>query len=189
MIKIALTGNIASGKSAVQNILEKKGLKVLDTDIIGHELLDTMPEIAETFKDYDVFEDDRISREKLGRLVFSNPEQKKKLEEIIHPAIRKEIIKFFNKNKSDSLVFVGIPLLFECHMSDMFDKALLIYTDDDVRLQRLLLRNGYSPEYAKQRMLSQMSQDEKLNMCDYVIYNNGTISELEKSVTDFLSEF
>lgn len=189
MLKIAITGNIASGKSAVQNILENRGYKVLDTDQIGHKLLDTMPAIKDAFKDVDVFENGVISRDKLGRLIFSNPEHKKTLEEIIHPAIKEEILKFFCQNKNETLVFVGIPLLFESDMRDIFDKALLIYTDDEVRLQRLLSRNHYSLGYAKQRLQSQMPQDDKINLCDFVIYNNGTISELETSVKDFLSEF
>ena len=189
MLKIAITGNIASGKSAVQNILENMGYKVLDTDKTGHKLLNTMPEIKEAFKDFDVFEDGTISRDKLGRLIFSNPEYKKTLEEIIHPAIKEEILRFFDKNNSETLVFVGIPMLFESDMRDIFDKALLIYTDDDIRLQRLLSRNHFSLGYAKQRMQSQLSQEAKINLCDYVIYNNGTISELKTSVRDFLSKF
>ena len=117
---------------------------------------------------------------------YAKPTQ---LEKIIHPAIKEKISEFFEKNKSESLVFVGIPLLFESDMRNIFDIALLIYTDDEIRLQRLLSRNHYPTDYAKQRMQSQLSQDTKLNLCEYVIYNNGTISELEKSVNDFLLNF
>lgn len=189
MLKIALTGNIASGKSTVQKILENKGFKVLDTDKTAHELLDSLPEIKKAFEDYDICENDKISREKLGRLVFANPELKKTLEGIIHPAVKDKINDFFTNNKNETLIFVGIPLLFESDMCDLFDKALLIYSDDDKRLSRLFSRNQYTLEYAKQRMQSQMSQDLKKNLCDYVIYNNGTLAELEKSVNDFLSNF
>lgn len=188
MLKIAITGNIASGKSSVQKILEAKGYKVLDTDKTAHELLDNMPAIKEAFRNFDIMEDAKISRNKLGKLVFSSPELKTQLEKIIHPAIKEKISEFFEKNKSESLVFVGIPLLFESDMRNIFDKALLIYTDDEIRLQRLLSRNHYPTDYAKQRMQSQLSQDKKLNLCEYVIYNNGTFSELEKSVNDFLSK-
>lgn len=189
MLKIALTGNIASGKSSVQSILEQKGFKVLDTDKIAHELLDKLTEIKKAFKDYDIFQGDKICREKLGKLVFSNTALKNTLESIMHPAIRVEIEKYFEQNKSETLVFVGIPLLFESDMFDMFDKALLIFTDDEIRLQRLLSRNQYSPEYAKKRMQAQISQEDKLPLCDYVIYNNGNFSDLENSVNEFLSKF
>ena len=189
MIRIAITGNIAAGKTAVQKIIEKYGYKVLDTDKAGHELLDQLPEIKQAFKNYDVFSDTgEISREKLGKLVFSDKELKKKLEGIIHPQIRNELIKFFNTNKSEPVIFAGIPLLFESNMRDIFDKVLLIYTDDEIRKKRLLLRNNYTPEYAGIRMKSQIPQEEKKLLSDYIIYNNGTLSDLERSVEKFLTE-
>ena len=189
MIKIAITGNIASGKTEVQKIIEKLNYKVIDTDKIGHDLLDKLPDIKKEFSSYDVFESSgKISREKLGKLVFSNPELKKKLESIIHPEIKNELLKFFEENKSEPVIFAGIPLLFETDMREIFDKALLIYTDDEIRKKRLLLRNNYTPEYAEIRMNSQMPQDEKKLLSDYIIYNNGTLSELENSVTTFLQE-
>ena len=187
MIKIALTGNIASGKSTVQGILEKKGYKVFDTDDAAHILLDTMPEIKEVFKGYDILNSDGlINRGQLGRIVFSAPELKKKLENIMHPAIKNKILEFFEQNKSERAVFVGIPLLFESDMRDIFDKAVLIYTDDFTRKERLILRNNYSPEYAAARMEAQMPQDEKKLLCDDIIFNNGTLSDLEKSVDECL---
>ncbi len=187
MIKIALTGNIASGKSTVQGILEKKGYKVFDTDDAAHILLDTMPEIKEVFKGYDILNSDGlVNRGQLGRIVFSAPELKKKLENIMHPAIKNKILEFFEQNKSERAVFVGIPLLFESDMRDIFDKAVLIYTDDFTRKERLILRNNYSPEYAAARMEAQMPQDEKKLLCDDIIFNNGTLSDLEKSVDECL---
>ena len=104
----------------------------------------------------------------------------------MHPAIKEEIIKFFEQNKSETLVFVGIPLLFESNMSNLFDKSLLIYTNDTLREERLISRNHYSGDYAKLRMKSQMSQDKKLKLCDFVIYNNGTLSDLKSAVNEFL---
>ena len=183
MIKIAICGNIASGKSTVQKFIEAKGFKVLDTDEVTHVLLSVKnSELLEVFKAYDVFENGDFSREKLGKLVFANPDLKKKLEDVLHPQIRQEICKFFEQNKKEKLLFVGIPLLFEANMQDLFDKILFIYTDDDIRLKRLLLRNGYSVEYAKARLNSQMRQEEKAQKSDYVINNNGSIEELNVNI-------
>ncbi len=186
MLKIALTGNIASGKSTVQKLLEEKGYKVLDTDKVAHALLDEIEEVKTAFPN--CVKNGKVSREKLGQQVFGNDILKRQLEEIIHPQIRRKISEFFQKNCDEKFVFVGIPLLFEADMRDLFDKALLIYTDDVTREERLISRNNYSREYAKLRMQSQMSQDMKKDLCDYVIFNNGTISELESSVNRFLSE-
>ena len=179
MIKFALCGNIASGKSTVQRFLEAQGYKVLDTDKVTHNLLTVKnDELFKAFEKFDVFKNREFSREKLGKLVFANNEIKKKLEEILHPQIRGKIEEFFEQNKNEKYLFVGIPLLFEANMADLFDKIIFIYADDDIRLKRLLHRNGYSLEYAKARLNSQMRQEEKVQKSDYVINNNGSIEEL-----------
>ncbi len=183
MIKFALCGNIASGKSTVQKLLENQGYRVLDTDKVAHELLTVSnSELFLEFKKFDVFENGEFSREKLGKLVFTNKEIKQKLENILHPQIREKIKEFFEQNQNEKYLFVGIPLLFEANMTDLFDKIIFIYADDDIRLKRLLLRNGYSVEYAKARLNSQMRQEEKTQKSDYVIYNNGSIEELNVNI-------
>lgn len=183
MIKFALCGNIASGKSTVQKLLENQGYRVLDTDKVAHELLTVNnSELFLEFKKFDVFENGEFSREKLGKLVFTNKEIKQKLENILHPQIRKKIKEFFEQNQNEKYLFVGIPLLFEANMTDLFDKIIFIYADDDIRLKRLLLRNNYSLDYAKARINSQMRQEEKAQKSDYVIYNNGSIEELNVNI-------
>lgn len=183
MIKFALCGNIASGKSTVQKLLENQGYRVLDTDKVAHELLTVNnSELFLEFKKFDVFENGEFSREKLGKLVFTNKEIKQKLENILHPQIREKIKEFFEQNQNEKYLFVGIPLLFEANMTDLFDKIIFIYADDDIRLKRLLLRNGYSVEYAKARLSSQMRQEEKTQKSDYVINNNGSIEELNVNI-------
>ena len=183
MIKFALCGNIASGKSTVQKLLENQGYRVLDTDKVAHELLTVNnSELFLEFKKFDVFENGEFSREKLGKLVFTNKEIKQKLENILHPQIREKIKEFFEQNQNEKYLFVGIPLLFEANMTDLFDKIIFIYADDDIRLKRLLYRNGYSVEYAKARLNSQMRQEEKTQKSDYVINNNGSIEELNVNI-------
>lgn len=189
MIKFALCGNIASGKSTVQKLLENQGYRVLDTDKVAHELLTVNnSELFLEFKKFDVFENGEFSREKLGKLVFTNKEIKQKLENILHPQIREKIKEFFEQNQNEKYLFVGIPLLFEANMTDLFDKIIFIYADDDIRLKRLLLRNGYSVDYAKARLNSQMRQEEKTQKSDYVINNNGSIEELYKNLFKLLEQ-
>lgn len=188
MIKVALAGNIASGKSTVQEILESLGYKVLDTDEVSHKLLTVKNKpLYSAFKDFDVFENGEFSRKKAGDLVFNNTDMKAKLENILYPQIKDEINKFF-ENNDDELLFVGIPLVFEANMTKIFDRIVFIYTDDKIRLKRLIQRNEYTEDYAKLRMSSQISQDEKLEKSDYIIYNNGTKDELRKQVINLLPQ-
>lgn len=187
MTRIAITGNIASGKSTVQKFLENKGYKVLDTDEVSHELLTVKnSELFEAFRDYDVFENGEFSRFKVGQLIFSDETAREKIASIMHPQIAQEIEKFFAANSSEEFLFVGIPLLFESNMQNLFDKIIFVYTDDDIRLERLLRRNNYTVEHAKARIASQMPQEEKLKKSDFVINNNSSIEELTQAVFKLL---
>ncbi len=182
MRKIAITGNIASGKSEVQKTLISLGYKVLDTDVVGHELLHNNTEIKNAFIEYDILEYDDISREKLGKIVFNDKKLLDKLNSIIHPQIKNKIEEFFLENKFEEKVFVAIPLLFEANMQDMFDEIVFVYANDELRLKRLMKRNGFDEDYAKQRLNSQMSQNEKMKKSQIIIRNEGGLEELKQSV-------
>lgn len=178
MLKVAITGNIASGKSVTENVLLEKGYTVLDSDKITHKLLEdeNMTKILTVaFKDYDIFENDRISRVKLGKIVFDNEELRRKLESIMHPLIKDEIELFFNQKEAEGLkmAFVAVPLLFEAKFEHLFDKIILIYAENNNRLSRLMKRNNLSEEDAMKRINSQMSQDEKVKLAHYVINCNS----------------
>ncbi len=190
MIRIAIAGNIASGKSEVQKIIEQYGYDVLDTDTVSHKILENNAQnIKELFPEDDITADNgKISREKLGKIVFQNSDFKQKLENYMHPIIKKNIEEFFIKNSDKELSFVGIPLIFEAGMSNLFDKIIFVYCDDEIREKRLIKRNNYSIEYANQRMTSQMPQGEKVKLSDIIIYNNGSLDELKSSVIGILSE-
>lgn len=187
MISIAIVGNIASGKSTVENVLRKKGYKVFDSDIIAHEVLDDLSEkILEAFKDYDISENGRISRQKLGAIVFNDKNLKEKLENIVHPEIKVRIKKIFEENKLEKYIFVSIPLLFEVGWRNLFDKILFIYTEDKIRLNRLMQRNDFTKDEALARIKSQLPQEEKVKVSDFIINNNHSIDVLQKYIERFI---
>lgn len=193
MLKVAITGNIASGKSTVEELLIEKGFDVLDTDIVAHDLLEleTIKEqLISGFKNYDIIENNEISRKKLGKIVFEDEALRKKLERILHPLIKDEIGRFFHNvenshqktSQKEKIAFVSIPLLFEAKFESLFDKIILVYSDDQIRLERLMKRNNLSLQDAKNRLKSQISQDEKTSLADYVIYNNELLSDLNNEL-------
>lgn len=189
MLKVVITGNIASGKSVFEAFLKEKGYNVLDTDEVAHILLEkenVKNEILKSFESFNIRENGCLSRPKLGKIVFGNEILKKQLEGILHPLIKEEIQKYFQKNRNEKIVFVSVPLLFEAHFEDLFDKSIMVYADDKIRLERLIIRNNFSVEEAKIRMKNQIDQDEKTSMVDYVIYNNESINDLRHKSEELL---
>lgn len=191
MIRIGLTGNIASGKSAAEEYIRTLGYFVCDADKITHQLLEenseVRNEIFEIFEGFDIKDKNgNISREKLGKIIFSSTEYKRKLEKILHKRIFREIEKFFEQHKNEKLVFASIPLLFETNCEYLFDKIIFISCNENIRLERLIKRNGYTTEYALKRIKSQQSEDEKIKKSDFVIKNEenpGNLYEqLKKTV-------
>lgn len=187
MLKFAIVGNIASGKSTVENFLIEKGFKVFDTDKLSHKILEEFSnKIIEEFKEFDILEENKISRKKLGNLVFQNKNLKTKLENIIYPKLKEKLLEIFEENKEEKFIFISIPLLFEVDWQDLFDKILFVETNDDIRLQRLMERNSFTKKEALERISAQIPQENKIKMSDFIICNNGTRKELQNQLESFI---
>ena len=184
MLKIAITGNIAAGKSQVEKILTDNGFLVFDTDKIAHEILNSLKE----FYGYDVFTDGIIDRKKLGDLVFKNQDLMKKLENLIHPKVKERIIELFNEYKNEKFIFISVPLLYEAGFESLFDKVIFVSVDEKTQINRLMARNNLSEEEALIRINSQSSQSEKLQKADFIINNNSTIDDLSLQVKYILEK-
>lgn len=190
MIKIAITGNIAAGKSVVEKFLIDLHYPVIDTDKIVHNLFaesdDLNRELRTAFGNFDICTNHLIDRKKLARIVFSDKKLLAKLENITHPYIIDEVMKFFEKNSDANFAFVSVPLLYEANWVYLFDKVIMIAADNETRLNRLMYRRNLSEEDALKRMNAQISQEEKIKFADFVIYNNTNYVDLSRQINDVL---
>ena len=176
MLKIAITGNIASGKSTVEKIIEDNGYKVYDTDKIAHKILENSEEVKEAFG--------TIDRKEIAKIVFSNPEKLKLLESIIHPKVKEEILKIFDSE--EKLVFISVPQLFETGFNKLFDRIIYVTANENLRKERLIKRNSLTPEEAQKRINAQ-KEAGKLEKSNFVIENNSDFESLKTRVKDILS--
>lgn len=185
MLKVAIVGNIASGKTTVEKIIAGKGFKVYDSDKIAHELLAESEAVKQMFADDDILTNGEIDRKKLGKIVFSDKKKLKLLELILHPKIVTELLKIFQRETG--IVFVSVPQLFEANMEMLFDKKIFVTAKRETRLARLMERNNFSEEYALKRIDAQIPDEQKTNLCDYVIDNNSTMESLNNQIELVLS--
>ena len=184
MLKIAITGNIASGKSQVEKFIRELGYTVYDADKIAHGVLDSIT----YFYGYDVFTDGKIDRKKLGNIVFSDTNLRNKLEKMTHPLIKLKILELFEQNTDKNYVFVSVPLLYEAEFDNIFDLVLIITVNESTQLSRLMARNNLTVQEALLRMHTQMPQKEKIKKADYIINNNSSLDNLKNSVYKFIGE-
>ena len=189
MLKVGLTGGIASGKSTVSKAFARLGAKVLDADEVASEVVlpgkPAWTKLRHTFGSEFFHPDGRLNRSKLRRLVFANPEERSRLNAIVHPEVMREIDFRFEQLTSSAehaVVLVDIPLLIEVGVAHRFDKVVVVYANESVQVMRLMQRDGLSREEARQGLSVQIDLREKARKADFVIDNSGTPGETQVQV-------
>ncbi len=187
MIRIGITGGIASGKSTVVKHISGKGIPVVDADIVAREVLSLYPKILDYLKGRygeRVFRDGELDRKELGRIVFSSDRDRKEYMDIIMPYIRIEIEKRLDMLESEdyAAAILDAPLLFEEGFEKDMDCTILVYAEAQVQLQRLMKRNGITEEEASRMIASQMPVKKKLDLADYVVDNSGDLEETKEEI-------
>src|SRR5699024_4855739 len=177
---LGLTGSIATGKSTVSLMFDDYEIPVIDADKVARQVVvpgeQAYNEIVKEFGEDILREDKMLDRKKLGSIVFADEEKRKKLNNIIHPQIRKKMLHDRDQlvEQGEKCVVLDIPLLFESELTHFVDKVIVVYADPKIQLERLMERDESTEEEAKQRINSQMSIKEKAARADTVINNNGT---------------
>ncbi|AMX82648.1 dephospho-CoA kinase [Geobacillus subterraneus] len=194
-LTIGLTGGIASGKSTVSAMMRELGLPVIDADEAARAVVEPGEEayrqIVAVFGPDVLQENGEIDRAKLGAIVFNNEQERKKLNAIVHPAVRRKMLAEKEKlvRSGAKTVVLDIPLLFESGLTDWVDRVLVVYVDDDVQLRRLMVRNGFTEEEALARIRAQWPLEEKVKRADAVIDNNGTMEETRRQLLSILQQW
>jgi len=178
---IVLTGGIASGKSTVSALMQLFGFRVIDADKIAHQVLEeSQAQISEAFGE-EYISGGKVDRKKLGSLVFGKKEERLKLESIVHPKIRAEILsQAKEQEKFNKPYLIDIPLFFERKDAYDIEKVLVVYTPKEIQLERLIKREGLSKEEAQQRIDAQLPIDSKKERATFVIDNSKDLVHLQE---------
>lgn len=189
---IGLTGGIGSGKSTVTSYVKEKGYLVIDADQIAREITEPggkiLIRLIEAFGDSFLDENGELRRKALGNHVFGDKRKENLLNEITHTGIKNEIKARLIKAYDDGVerIFIDAPLLFEVGMDFWCDETWLVTCDDEIRIQRVMARDGIDEKNVRERIESQMNDREKREKADYVISNSGTKEALYQQIDELL---
>ncbi|GAA5052357.1 dephospho-CoA kinase [Thermocatellispora tengchongensis] len=187
-LKVGLTGGIGSGKSEVARRLAERGAVVIDADKIAREVVEPgtegLAEVVEEFGAGVLREDGSLDREKLGSIVFSDPDRLAALNAIVHPRVGARVAELQAQAPDDAIVVYDVPLLAENNLAPMYDVVIVVDASDEIRLHRLLTIRGMSEADAKARIAAQATRDARLAVADIIIPNEGTLDDLAEHVEE-----
>ena len=190
--RVALTGGIASGKSTVADLFAALGVPVIDTDVIAREVVEpgqpALEEVAAAFGPGVLGPDGRLDRRRLRDMVFADPTARRRLEAILHPAIRARM-ETQSRAAGGPYQLLVIPLLAEGGRRDHVDRVLLVDVPESAQVERLMRRDGSSREQARAALAAQASRAVRQAIADDVIENTGGVEDLRARVAELHGEY
>ena len=188
---LGVTGGIASGKTTVADILKDLGACTIDFDVLARQVVapgkEALKEIVAFFGDEVLLKDGYLDRKRLSGIVFQDGEKRRKLESVTHPYIFAEygrLVGRFAAKHPYAIIQAVIPLLFEVDLKNLVHKILVVYIPRDRQIERLVERDGISPEEAENILRAQLPLSEKVIKADYVISNDCPVEETRRQVED-----
>jgi dephospho-CoA kinase len=195
MLIVGLTGGVASGKTTVSRVLKEEGAYIIDADQIARELVQPQTpawkKLVKAFGPEILQEDGLIHRKKLADKVFANLQDRKLLNRILHPRIRKEMerrVRGIGQKDPEAIVVIDAPLLVELGEHCQMDKLIVVASTQTQQIERLKKRDGISPEEALRIFSSQMPIEDKVKLADFVIRNDGSFRETKKKAREVFEE-
>lgn len=191
---IGLTGGIGTGKSTVSAYLAQKGCKIIDADLISHQMTEAgspcLAEIRDAFGEDVFLRDGNLDRKKVGRLVFADATKKKTLEQIITRRVIEKTLRILQdcRAQQEDLVVLDAPLLFECGMQRYTDETWLVVCRTETRLRRIAARDDLAEEDIQKRIANQMSTEQKEKLADYIIDNSRDLAWLYAQIDTLLAK-
>jgi len=183
---IGLTGNIATGKSVVRKMLEHLGAYGIDADALGHRAIakgaPAYQPVLDTFGRWILGPEEQIDRSKLARIVFNDPEALSRLEAIVHPLVRQAVDLLIRRSKERVIVVEAIKLL-ESPLRQSCDSLWVTYAPPEVQMSRLVQKRGLTAAVARQRILAQPLQEDKIAVADIIINNEGSFEDAWRRVS------
>ncbi|MBS4208799.1 dephospho-CoA kinase [Bacillus sp. FJAT-50079] len=192
---IGLTGGIASGKSTIANMFKRRGFTVIDADVAARAVVEPGEEaykqVVKAFGSEILLEDGAINRKKLGSIIFHDQEKRQQLNQIVHPAVREKMNDWKEAAIAEGkeTIIYDIPLLFESNLTHLVSKIILVFVEQSVQLERLMVRNQLSKDDALARIASQWPLQDKKRLSDAIIDNNRSIEESEIQLDQLIEKW
>lgn len=189
---IGLTGGIASGKSTIANMIRNLNLPLIDSDQIAKNVMlkeEVKNELRNAFGKEIFDEQGKLSRKTLAHIIYDNESKRNKLNHIVHPLVREEIlIQLKTVYQDKKIVFVDVPLLYESGFNQLTDQVIVVYVPKEVQLKRLIKRNNIDEVYANQQISAQDDLEEKAKKANFVIDNQHSVEYSNKQLLQVLEQ-
>lgn len=187
---VGITGGIGSGKSTLSRMLRAEGYSVYDTDLEARRLQNEHSVMRRKLKDLfgkEIYDDQGLNRPALGKIVFGKPELLAKLSAVVHPFVKDDFENWVTNRYPKKILFIESAILYESNFDKLVDKVILITASEDIRIERVVKRDGISHEHVKARMSHQIPEEKKLQLADFVIHSDDN-EPLEPKMKKILAQ-